>query len=195
MNRLLTLALALGFAGVAHASILWDNTGSPTAFTIRTAGGNMPAGHWTNTNAFSITLGEVAFLGDLGVDSNIKYVLANGAGVVVDSVVVAHTDAGLGLYAATVNWTIGAGESFYIASMNETGTTTYSYRTPVGTLQNGILGLNNGNFANYSNPTSVGDAGAEMSWRLSDAAPVPEPFTMVLAAAGLAAAARRRRRA
>lgn len=193
MKTLIVSALAVIAATSANAVVLWDNTGISNGQTSRTT--SMPAGRWTNNNAQPINLTSVAFLGDLGVNTNVKYVLADGAGAVQKIVTVFHTDIGLTTYAALVNWTIAPGASFMIASMHETGTSTYRYSFPApGTNQNGILGLSNANFTNYARPTFQGLSNAEMSWRLEGSI-VPEPTTMAALGLGVAAHLVRRRRA
>jgi hypothetical protein len=194
MKSLITIALMAVVVSNSMAVILWDSTAISTGGTTRPAGGNMPAGVWQNNTGGSVTLTRVSFLGTPGANTNVKYVLADGAGAVQSIVTVFHNNVGLATYAADVNWTIASGATFMIASMHETGTTVYRFRTPVGTNQNGVLGLTNGNFSTYANPLFIGRAGAEMTWKL-ETQTVPEPATMAALGLGVAALLRRKRKA
>lgn len=185
---------ALSASAFSSAVVVFDNTSLWTATSFR-SGQSAPALQIQNTNAFAVVLNRVSFSGENTATQNFKFFIANSAtpGTIINTVTTslgptaAHTVQGV-----NVNWTLAAGQSYFICAMFDTANVNFDYRTPVGTTQNGLKALVNGNYSGYASPTFAGAAGAEMAWKLEA---VPEPATMTALGLGVAALLRRRRKA
>jgi len=189
--RLFIISAVSVLAVAANAQIIWDNTSIDTSTTFRSAG-DAPGLRIQNTNAFNVVLGRVSFEGRSHAAQNFKFFLADSGGSIISSVIQAVGATGSHTIIGTdVNWTLLAGQTYTIAAISESAAADYNYRVPDGTLQNGLLGLVNSNWSGYANPASIGNGGAEMTWRLEA---VPEPATLTALGLGLAAVAARRRR-
>ena len=192
ISRTFITLVGISAFSAAHASVVFDNTAIWTTTTFRTAA-SAPALQISNTNAFAINLTNVSFSGELPTAQNLKFFLADSAGVILQSstgaygVQAAHSIVGIG-----VNWTLNAGTTYFIGAEYDGQAANFDFRTPVGTSQNGLLAGNNGNFTGYATPVFGGIAGAEMAWKLEA---VPEPATFAVLGLGAFALIRRRRKA
>lgn len=182
--------MAVACSVAANAQLIY-NSMPGNSLTNRVAG-DSPALHLLNTNLSAVNLSRVEFWGDLNQTDNVKFYYTNAAHTVLGSVTVTGmTDIGLGVYGVNVNWSLGAGQAYYIGAITQNSGAQYGYDTTFDT-QNGLQSLANGNYTGFTSPAFVGDAGARMSWKLYSA--VPEPATMLALGAGLAALVARRKR-
>lgn len=184
--------VGISAVSAAQASIVFDNTAIWNTTTFRTAA-SAPALQISNTNAFAINLTKVSFSGELPTAQNLKFFLADSAGVILQSSIGAYgIQAAHSIVGIAVNWTLNAGTTYFIGAEYDGSAANFDFRTPVGTSQNGLLAGNNGNFTGYAAPVFGGVAGAEMAWKLET---VPEPATFAILGLGAVALIRRRRKA
>ncbi|MBX3110444.1 MAG: PEP-CTERM sorting domain-containing protein [Fimbriimonadaceae bacterium] len=187
-NTLLITCLA---ASALSQAALWDNTANWTNTTHRSQGNN-PALHITNTTGSAVGVSHVAFQGQNMVDQNIKFFLADSGGSILDEVTVFRSATGAHvLTGADVNWSLAAGQSYFIGAACETSGNDYDYSTSGFHLENGLQSSDNGNFNGYGSLTQGGGGAADMSWQLDS---VPEPTTMALGGLALAGFLARRRK-